>query len=258
MKYFTSFLFGLIFLMTNSDLSGQDSLNQNVIFPNGISFGYGIGSYANRDEYISKEKYSGSLPYFNAGWTNKHEKYLYQIGIGFQSSSDIKNYNVSTKVFQFSLNQGFLYPLSEFHLFSKKAYLFLGPSSEIFVFINKQNIAVTGFDYALSVASLISLGLNSEVIYPLSENSNIESSLNFSVLSLGLRMVDFEEDDESPVKLLTLFSGTNGLFRLGIRYFLLSNLSVRAAYLLGVTRISTWEPLHVASDNFVFTLTYGF
>lgn len=45
--------------------------------------------------------------------------------------------------------------------------------------------------------------------------------MQFSVLSLGIKMVDVEESDESAAKLLTLFSGTNGSARLGVRYFLL-------------------------------------
>jgi hypothetical protein len=81
--------------------------------------------------------------------------------------------------------------------------------------------------------------------------------LNFAVVSLGLRMVDMEETDESLVKLLTFFAGTHGSFRLGIRYDLINNLSVKASYLLGVTRISSWDPLYAASDNLVFTITYG-
>jgi hypothetical protein len=258
MRYFVSFLFSLLLLMTNSDLSAQESLSQKVIFPKGISLEYGLGSYANTDEYISKEKYSGNLPYYKADWTNPHESYVYQVGIEFRTSSEVKNYNVSAEVYLFSLNQGFLYPLSEFSLFAKKAYAYLGPSTEVFVYTNKQNIAISGFDYAQSFAALLSLGLSSGIIYPLSNSFNIESSLNFGVLSLGFRMVDMEETNESPAKFLTLFSGTNGSFRLGIRYYLLNNFSVKASYLLGVTRISSWDPLYAASDNIIFTLTYGF
>jgi hypothetical protein len=258
MKYPACFLFGFLFLMTNGDLSAEDSLKQRVTFPDGVSLECGIGSYAHTDEYISKEKYSGNLPYFKAGLTNRHESYAYQIGIEFRYSADIRNYNVSAKVYQFSLNQGFLYPLPEFSLFSRKAFAYIGPSTELFVYANKQNIAVSGFDYAQSFAALFSLGLSSELIYPLSGSFNIESSLNFSVLSLGLRMVDMEETDESPGKPLTMFSGVNGAYRLGIRYYLLTNLSVKFSYLLGVTRISPWEPLLAASDNLTVTITYGF
>jgi len=258
MRYLPSLLLGFLVLIFNSNLSAQDSLQQAVYLPTGISLEYGMGSYAHTDEYISKEKYSGNLPYFKLGWVNQHESYIYQIGMDFRSSSEIKNYNVSAEVILFSLNQGFLYPLPAFSLFSQNAYAYIGPATEIFIYANEQNIAVSGFDYAQSFAALISLGFNSEFFYSLSANFNIESSLNFSVLSLGFRMVDTEETDESPVKLLTLFSGLNGSFRLGIRYYLLNNLSVKTAYMLGVTRISAWDPLLSASDNIIFTLTYGF
>ena len=257
MKYFASFLFGLSLIIASSELRAQDAPEQKAIFPEGISLEYGLGSYAHKDEYISKEKYSGTLPYYKAGFTNHHERYVYHIGVDFGFSSDIKNYNVSSDVYRFSLNQGLLYPLPEFSLFGEKAYAYMGPSTEVFMFANTQNIAVSGFDYAQSLAALMSLCFNSELIYPLSNTFYIESALNFSVLSLGFRMVDMEETDESPVKILTLFAGANGLFRVGIRYYFFNNLSVKASYLLGATRISSWDPLYAASDNFVLTVTYG-
>ena len=86
---------------------------------------------------------------------------------------------------------------------------------------------------------------------------NVESSVSFSVLSLGFRMVDDEETDASPVKPLTLFAGINASFRLGARYYLFYNFSLKAAYIFNVTRISSWDPLLSASDNLIFTLTYG-
>jgi hypothetical protein len=143
-------------------------------------------------------------------------------------------------------------------MFNKDAYLYLGPSTELFVYYNKQNIAVSGFDYAQSLALLISAGVNSQLFYKLWHDFNIEGSFNFNVLSLGFRMVDMEEDDESPAKILTLISANNVVFTLGPRYYLLDNLSIKAAYLFHLTRISSWEPLMSASDNIVFTLTYGF
>lgn len=250
------FLSLTIILLFSENIIGQDSLNQRLKFPDGISLEYGIGSYAVTDEYISKEKYSGILPYFRAGWTNQNESYVYYFRLEFRYSSEIKNYNVSANVIQSSLSQGFLYHLSEFPLFSKKAYFYIGPSAEVFVYSNKQNIAISGFDYSKSYAALFSLGLNSELLYPLSKSFNIESFLNFSVLSLGFRLIDMEESDESDFKLLTLFSGVNGSFRLGIRYYLFNNLSLNAGYQLDVTRISAWSPISSASDNLTFSITY--
>ncbi|MBT8381627.1 MAG: hypothetical protein KJO59_04665 [Ignavibacteria bacterium] len=259
MKYTTCcFLSFIIFLSFSGIVLGQDSSNQKSIYPAGISVEYGFGDYAVTDEYISKEKYSGSLPYYKILWSNQHDSYVYHLGLNYQYSSKIKNNNVSTDIHQFTLNQGFLYPLPKFTLFNNDAYLYLGPSTELFFFYNKQNIAVSGFDYAQSFAMLVSLGVSSNLFYKLWEDFNIESSLAFSLLSLGFRMVDSEEEDVSPAKILTLVSGTNLIFSLGPSYYLFDNLSVKAAYLFQLTNISSWQPLLAASDNVTFTLTYGF
>jgi len=256
-NHFYFFLAVLLLLFTGS-LLGQDSLNHRSIFPEGITLEYGIGSYAVTDEYISEEKYSGSMPYYSINWTNQHADYVYHLNLNYQYSSEIKNYNVSTDIYQFTLNQGFSYTLPKFTMFEKDAYLYLGPSTELFFYYNNQNIAVSGFDYAQSIALLISLGASSELFYKIWDDFNIESSLSFSILSLGFRMVDSEEEDVSPVKILTLISATNLVFNVGPRYYLLDNLSIKASYLFHLTRISSWEPLLSASDNVVFTLTYGF
>jgi len=105
---------------------------------------------------------------------------------------------------------------------------------------------------------LFSLGVNSEIIMPLRKDLQAEGAIRFGLLSFGFRMVDDEEEDISPAKLLTLLSGTNGSVRLGMRYHLVGNLSVKLAYKLQVTRISSWDPLLSASDNVIATAAYSF
>ncbi|MBE0570506.1 MAG: hypothetical protein IH618_03105 [Ignavibacteriaceae bacterium] len=256
-NHFYFFLAVLLLLFTGS-LLGQDSLQHHAIFPEGITVEYGIGSYAVTDEYISTEKYSGSLPYYSITWANQHSNYVYHLKIDFGNSSEIKNNNVSSDIYQFTLNQGFSYALPKFTLFDNDTYLYLGPSTELFFYFNEQNIAVSGFDYAQSFALLISGGINSQLFYKLWNDFNIEGTFDFNILSFGFRMVDMEENDESPAKILTLISANNVVFTLGPRYYLLDNLSIKAAYLFHLTRIDSWEPLLSASDNVVFTLTYGF
>jgi len=258
MNYLKSFLFLYLILLANPSIFAQDSIIQKTNFPGGISLEYGFGSYAVTDEYISEEKYSGTLPYYGINWVNSHENYVYYLSLDFQNSSEIKNNNVRADIYQFSLNQGFNYALSNFTIFDKDAYLFLGPSTELFFYFNKQNIAVAGFDYSQSIALLISSGITSQIFYKLSDNFNIEGSLDFNIISLGFRMVDSEETDETPAKILTFISANNLNFNIGPRYYLFDNLSIKAAYLFHLTRISSWEPLLSASDNVVFTLTYGF
>jgi len=258
MKYVIALLFGLFILSTNTAVYAQDSLSHKTTFPKGITLEYGTGQYAVTDEYISKEKYSGPLPYYRVGWAKCHEKYVYQLGIEYRNSSEIKNYNVRTDIYQFSLNQGFLYPLPKFTLFKKDVYPFLGPTTDLFFYFNEQNIAVSGFDYTQSFAALLSLGIQGKLFYRIGSTWTVEGALGFSVLSVGFRMVDYEETDMAPVKPLTVFSGVNAAVRLGLRYYVFNNLSLKASYCFNMTRISSWDPLLSASDTIIFSVTYGF
>ena len=247
----------MMFLYAINSL-GQDSTSHKTIYPGGISIAYGLSKYGVRDEYVSMEKYSGNLHCLNFSWARIHDKYVYYLGLEYYNSSQVNNHNVSTDIDQFSLNQGFLYPLSKISLFQKDIYAFLGPSSELYIFYNKPRIAVSGFDHAQSFAILSSLGIHSKFIMPICNGLQAESSLGLSILSFGLRMVDQEEENESPTKSLTFLSGTNAFFKLGIRYFIFVKLSVKIRYDVNMTRITSWEPLLSASDNLVLVFTLNF
>lgn len=257
-KFYICFSVLSLILLLFTDIRAQNSNDKKTSFPEGITFEYGIGNLALTDEYISSEKYSGPIPYYSIAWASQHTDYVYHLKLDFSNSSDIKNYNVSTDIYQFTLNQGFSYALPEFTIFDKNLNMYIGPTTEIYFYYNRQNIAVSGFDYSQSFLVLISGGICSELYYKLWDDLNVEGTLEFSLLSLGLRMVDMEETDEQPVKILSLFSGTNLVFKFGPRYYLFDNLSVKASYLFHFTRVSSWEPLLSASDNVILTLTYGF
>jgi len=248
----------LSILYLSSNISAQDTLPDSKIFPSGITLKYGTGRYSHKDQYISEEKYAGTLPYISFSWTRKHNRYVYYLEMAYRESSDVKNHNVSANITHFTLNQGFLYPLRKMTMFNKGLFLWIGPSSEFYFFYNKPDIAVSGFDYAQSFAVLFSLGLNAVCIYPVNNKFQVESLLRFTVLSFGGRMVDNEEDGQSPARLLTLLSALNSSFDLGARYYFFNHLSVNLAYRFELTRISKWEPLLAASDNVIVGLTYRF
>ena len=65
MKNFTLILCSL-FLLTFT-LSAQVPAAEKFNLPSGISVEYGTGAYAHTDDYISEEKYSGTLPFFKTG-----------------------------------------------------------------------------------------------------------------------------------------------------------------------------------------------
>ncbi|MFC1898100.1 hypothetical protein ACFLYJ_00865 [Candidatus Cloacimonadota bacterium] len=227
-------------------------------YPQGINLKYGIGNYSHIDEYISKEKYSGTFPFLSVSWAKDHQRYVYKLALDYRYSKNIKNYTISTAVTQFSFNQGFIYPLKQRSLFNRELYLWMGPFTDLLFFYNKPDIAVSGFDYSQSFAILFSAALNTEAVLPLNKFLQLESAFKFSVLSLAGRIVDSEEDDAQPFKLLTLFSGLNTNFDLGIRYFLSRKISLNIAYRSEITRISAWEPLNSVSDNITIGLTGKF
>ncbi len=132
----TSICFAILICVTN--LPGQDSLKCQRTFPSGITIEYGFGNYSLKDEYISKEKYSGTLPYYSIGWARHHEAYVYRLDMSYRNSNNIKNYNVTTNITQFTVNQGFLYPLSNISIFQKNLYLWFGSSTEFFFIYNDQ------------------------------------------------------------------------------------------------------------------------
>ena len=240
--------------------SGQTTAQQvteSVPISHGITISGGIGNYAVRDEYISEEKYSGSMPSVNLGWSRFHGNHSYFLNLRYRGSTEIKNYTITTNIREFQFSQGFLYPVCSTTLFSKDLFVVLGPITDLYFFYNKPRIAVSGFDYAQSFALLLSVGVRSDVILPLSKSFKIEGILQFDILSMGGRMVDEEEEDISPVKPLTIFAGTHGVFDIGIRYHVTERISTKVSLETNLTRITAWEPLLSARESFTIGITYG-
>jgi hypothetical protein len=250
-------IFLLILLLTDH-VFAQDTISSCTYYPAGVFVNYSLGRYGIKDQYISGEKYSGTLPCYDIGWARRHEKYVYKLEMALRNSKDIHNNNVSTEITQMVFNQGFLYPLGKIPLHTKDLYLWLGPSTELFFNYNKPFIAVSGFDYAQSYAGMFSLGFRLDAVCPVGQKWLLETFVNTTALSLALRSVDEEEDNRSPAKLLTLFSGIHASVDLGARYYLSKKLSLRLAYRLEYVRIHAWEPLLSASDNIVVGLNYRF
>lgn len=197
------------------------------------------------------------LQYY-VGWAREHNKYVYRLNFSYGFSDQIKNNNARTEITQVFLTQGFLYPLRDKKLFSKELNLFIGASTDFIYFLNKPVVAVDGFDFSQSHAAMLSVGLNADAILRISNKFHVESALSTSILSFAFRSVDNEEDNESPAKLLTLIKGLNSSFDLGVRYFILNKLSIKAGYEFMLLNISAWEPLTLAGDYLVVGIIYRF
>lgn len=238
--------------------SGQAASAGGALSP-GLSVEYGLGHYAVTDEYFSTEKYSDTLPYLRVNWCREHAKSTYQLGLEVRTSSEIRNYSISTEITQITFTQGFLYPLRQRSLFNRDLSLFVGPCSEFFILLNTQNLAVSALGFGMSSSVLISLGARVVIVMPLSPKLSAESTLQAGILSLGIRGVDDERNDDVAVpKVLTPLSGTNASLQLGLRYRLSGAFLGRLAYQFNLTRITPWIPLLAASDTVIAGMTWSF
>jgi len=245
-------------LLASGKAAGQAASAGGALSP-GLSVEYGLGHYAVTDEYFSTEKYSGTLPYLRVNWCREHAKSIYQLGLEVRTSSEIRNYSISTEITQLSFTQGFLYPLRQRSLFNRDLFLFVGPCSELFILMNTQDLAVSTLGFGMSSSVLISLGARAVIVMPLSPKLSAESTFQAGILSLGIRGIDDEmNDDVAAPKVLTPLSGTNASLRLGLRYRLLGAFHGQLAYQFSLTRITPWIPLLAASDTVIAGLTWSF
>jgi len=219
--------------------------------PSGIGIKAGYGNYAFTDEYFSTERYSGTLPLFSLTWAHFRESGGYAIGMEWRRSSGVKNHNISAGVTSFSLDLEYLYRVTTLRLLSREAPLFLGPSTGLFLHLSELNIAFSELELPYSFAILIPLGVRSTLVLPVTNRIHLVGSLGASILSLGIRMFDVEEEvnEQTPVRLLPLTSGTRGNFSLEGRYRVASRLSLNLGYDFQFLRVKPWDPLLTASDN---------
>ncbi len=260
MRRLISLLLAVPLLVFAKGLNAQTPPVPQGPFPTGISIKTGLGRYSVRDEYFSAEKYSGTLPFFSATWARSHEGDGYRIGVEYRNSSELRNNNISAGVTAFSLNLDYLYRVATLSLFSRDASLFLGPSTGFFMHFSELHIAFSELEIPYSFVILLPVGVNSTLVLPISDRFQLAASLRSSLLSLGLRMIDIDEDvdEESPAGFLTFPSSTNANLRLGLRYGLTDRISLDLGYELQVLRIGPWDPLLSASDNLLAGFTVGF
>ncbi len=253
-----SVLASVIIILVSPNVRGQDDSFITHRFPEGINVGAARGSIALKDRYISGEKYSGNTWTYDVSWARDHEKYIYRLQFQYNSSDRLKNNNARTRVTYFGLNQGFLYPISSGNLFNKPIFIFLGPSADLYYYQNDPVVAIDGFEYVHSIATVFSVGLNAAFTFPVTPKYHLEAGLSTSILSMVIRSVDDEESDESMAKLLPFFKGLNSSFLFANRYYLLKNLSLSLGYRFQLMQLSPWDPLVYARDEFTFVLTFKF
>ena len=240
-----------------SNLYGQVAVMVTEVQPSRLYIEGGIGKYAVIDEFISPEKYEGSLPYEALRWTRDHGTYNYRLYASFRHGTRIKNHNISTTITQFTLNQGFFYPLRRSPSFQNRLSVFWGPSILLHFYYNDLNMSASGFDFAQSAAGQVSICFNLRGDFQLKPDIAVHSALEISALSLGFGRNDKNSDEQSAFQIISPFSGLYSSFDLALQYSLSNHLDCRVGYKFELLRMTVWEPLISASDNLILAISYG-
>lgn len=260
MKTKSRALISAILLIITLQAPAQDTLNYKTGFPSGISLDYGLGSYSVKDEYISKEKYSGTLPYLNLEWVRFHNKNAYRLEFEYRYSSNISNNNISAEVVQFTFNHDFIYPVGNFSLFSRCVYAYLGPSTQFFYYDIHYNFVTPGTFISPKTFGIIgSLGINAELIYQVNNKFKVEGLLRSNLISFSGKEIDERKyEDESYPTLLSVFTATKFDFDLSVRYYPVDRFSISMGYKFDLSRIDKWNPYIAASNSMIISLNYKF
>lgn len=219
-----------------------------------------MGLYSVKDEYISTEKYSGTLPYVNLEWVWFHHKGAYRLEFEYQNSSNISNNNISARVMQLVFNQDFIYPVGRFQLFSKSVYAYLGPSAQFFFYDIDYNFAQPGTFISPNTFGIIgSLGANSEFICPVNKKLRIEGLLRSNLISFSGKKIDEYKytDDPSPT-LLSVITATKIDCDISVRYHFAKRISTSVGYEFDLLRIHKWDPYIAAGNSLIISMNYTF
>jgi len=248
----------IVFVGTLGNAYPQSSEQAVDKLGSGLSVSAGLGHLAVRDDYISDQWYSGSLPYFEASWLRRSDSSAYRLGFIYRQSSNVRNYNVSAGITEASLGLDFLSPTGSFSLLGRNVFAYCGPSAEFFVYYRQQNIASGGnaLFNTYSFAMFFSAGINSTLAMPLESDFTLNLSGELNLLSFGARLTDLHDHDAKFVKFGSLLSGVRGHTELALRYDLSDVLSASAGYRFEICQSGTWSYLLAVSDNLVATVTY--
>ncbi len=239
-----------------SPLHAADSSPKDT-FVGGLSVRLGLSRYAVRDEFISKERYSGASAAFSVAWSRFHGTHGFRLWADVVNSAAIRNFRVSAEFTAFRLAGAHLYPVAQTAWFQRPLVLLLGPVPEFSLYYRRQNIARGGaavFD-AYSAAVLISLGLHMEAVYRIHSRLQMEAFVQTSLMSLAGKFIDPRENHVSPVKVLLWPTGTAVQIDVAARYRLATWLSLKAGYAFYLVRITAWEDLLAASDQAYLTVS---
>jgi hypothetical protein len=243
----------LVLLPSGAD--GQRPEPETYPFATGATLATGVGWYAVRDEFLSRDRYHGRARFSELSWTRFRGGAGSRLAFGFRAGTEVESNRVSSIVTTGSLSLEYFYRVGRPTILGRGASLFLGPSAGISAYVNDQEVASNGLDLAVSFASLISIGVASAAVVELTRKAHLQAAFRLDVVSVGARIVDLIESDESPVKVLPFTRGTEAVGRVGFGFDAFRHIALGVHYQTRFLRISSWDHLVAASDSVVVSIT---
>ena len=247
-----------IFFITAINLPGQESQNHETVFPRGISLEYGASKTFLQDAYISGETYSGNLNCITIDWSWFNANKGYRIGISNYFSNEISNNNIPADYNQTMLFLDLIYKTGNFSIFSKEAFLYIGPTLELYDYYLNHSFANT--TRSESEGSLTSFGINFNLLWVINDRVRPEIFLRSNLLSFANKTYDIQRypNSNSEASLISFFDATNLHSGLGVRFIPFNKFSVKIGYKLHYSRISEWDNYNSLNNIFSTSVNYTF
>lgn len=242
--------FLLVFISITSLYAQKERIKNSL----GLTIEYGIGSTAIVDEYISQERYTGSMPIIGFWYGRVHEKSAYQVGIIFQQGDKYENYATNADFTRVSLNYDLFYSVKEFSLFHKPVTFLLGPSVEYFEYEFNSNFV--GNYSSFSELIMASLGMNFALDYIISERFSTNLFLRTNILGVSAKTHDSRRYEDMDTKFLGLFSANNINGDLSAKYKLLKFLSAGLKFKGQYTRSISWDHSKTFTNSVLLFITF--
>ncbi|MCD4698422.1 MAG: hypothetical protein K8S16_19525 [Bacteroidales bacterium] len=244
--------FVLIFVLISvNNLYSQENKTRN---PLGITIEYGIGPSAIVDNYISQERYTGTLPYIGIWYGRFHEKSAYQLGLSFQRDSDFKNHAITADFSRVSLNYDLFYSVREMNIFNKPATLYLGPSAEYFEY-ELYNTFASKYK-TFSELIMVSMGMNCSLHYKLSDRFSTNFFLRTNILGATFKTHDDRKYNDENAKFQSLFSANNITGDILVKYKILKFLSAGVKFKGQLTKSTGWDESRTFTNSVLLSVTF--
>lgn len=200
--------------------AGAQNLADSIPAYNGLRLAFGTNAGAITDNYISNNKYSGTLQSITLSWSKIKDDRAFNFSTDFSRGEAFQDHeiaNLSAEAGILSTEFSYYYLLSSPILFNKKSHFYLGPGFGTRLYAREQNIALGGSQENELISLFLELPttINFMILYKLSPSFDILLVTKANVLSAGIRS---DADDDFVPFFLSGISAFHSILDLTLQY----------------------------------------